>query len=137
MSDQPHFARRQPPHRPKVAQARTLRRQQNEAETFAWSLLRRRQVLGLKFRHQAIVEGFIADFYCPALALIIELDGNVHDSPSAQAADADRTRCLEQAGYRVVRLRNDEVSMERLVAVASPPLRLSAAPPLSPGCGEG
>jgi len=38
-------------------------------------LLRNRGVLGLKFRRQHVVHGFIVDFYCAAERLVLELDG--------------------------------------------------------------
>jgi very-short-patch-repair endonuclease len=39
-------------------------------------------LLGLKFRRQQVLHGFIVDFYCPALKLIIELEGSPHEAPT-------------------------------------------------------
>ena len=47
----------------KFALARHLRRTTPPAERYAWSLLRNRGVLGLKFRRQHVLHGFIVDFY--------------------------------------------------------------------------
>jgi len=61
-----------------IARARQFRGEQTAAEEAAWELLRNRRCLGLKFRRQWPLSGFIADFYCPQLKLVIELDGAVH-----------------------------------------------------------
>ena len=112
--------------------ARYLRRTATPAERRAWSLLRHRGVHGLKFRRQHPLEGFIADFYCPARRLIVELDGCPHDSPVQLGYDRTRTEWLRTLGYSVVRLRNVEVTAERLEEV----LRPFARPP-SPVRGRG
>ena len=74
------------------------------AEAVLWSMLRNRQLDGLKFRRQAPVAGAIADFSCHEIKLIIELDGGVHDLHEAR--DAIRDERLRVAGYRVLRFRN-------------------------------
>ena len=84
--------------------ARELRRRETPGERVAWRLLRNRGVLGLKFRRQHLVAGYIADFYCAELRLVLELDGGYHNTPEQQARDAKRTTVLENQGLRVVRL---------------------------------
>src|SRR5207247_11169661 len=64
--------RRVPPGR-KFTQARELRRAATSTERYAWSLLRNRGVLGLKFRRQHVLHGFIVDFYCAAELLVVVL----------------------------------------------------------------
>lgn len=112
-------------HKPSLPIARKLRRDATEAEQRLWRCLRGRQMLGLKFRRQSPVAGFIADFLCEELRIIVELDGGQHADSSA---DADRTARLETAGYQVIRYWNNDVmrNMEgvledlrgRLIAVA-------------------
>ncbi|RIK27962.1 MAG: hypothetical protein DCC54_01500 [Anaerolineae bacterium] len=34
---------------------------------------------GVRFRRQQVIQGFIVDFYCHKSALVIEVDGDVHD----------------------------------------------------------
>lgn len=58
--------------------ARQLRKEQTKAETRAWWLLRNRTLAGFKFRRQHPVGPFFADFCCPELRLIVELEGSVH-----------------------------------------------------------
>ena len=62
----------------KVALAKANRHQPTPAEAAAWALLRNRRCLGLKFRRQHVIRGFIVDFYCPELRLAVEVDGTVH-----------------------------------------------------------
>ncbi len=88
---------------------RELRREQTEAETILWSLLRSRQLEGAKFRRQHSFGRFIIDFYCPASRLVIELDGAVHDTPEAQLADNERGHVLSELGLYIIRFPNDEV----------------------------
>ena len=104
----------------KLAIARDLRQRPTPTERFAWSLLRRRGVLGLKFRRQHIVCGFIVDLYCPTLRLVLELDGNQHLHQSQLGYDTARTAVLESRGYSVIRMNNNDVSRKRLVEVLLP-----------------
>ncbi len=97
-----------------------MRREPTSSERFAWSLLRRRGILGLKFRRQHVLHGFIVDFYCPQLRLALELDGTPHDDTARPGYDAARTAFLVGIGYRVLRLHNRELSRERLEQLLRP-----------------
>src|SRR5881396_122770 len=92
-----------PPQR--FALARALRHRPTPAERYAWTLLRNRGVLGLKFRRQHVLHGFIVDFYCPSEGIVIELEGDVHDVATPQTNDRARAEVLAAAGYRIVRVR--------------------------------
>ncbi len=61
----------------------------------------------LKFRRQLPLGPFIADFYCAARCLVVEIDGDIHDLQPER--DAARTEQFEQHGYRVIRFRNEQV----------------------------
>jgi very-short-patch-repair endonuclease len=63
----------------KLEQAKALRRRMTSAEHRLWQALRGSQLGGLHFRRQQVVDGLIADFYCNATGLIIEVDGSVHE----------------------------------------------------------
>jgi len=80
-------------------------------------LLRNRGILGLKFRRQHVLHGFIVDFYCASERIVIELEGDVHDTQAQRDYDQARTGFLQAAGYRVIRVRNRAVSREHLEAV--------------------
>lgn len=95
---------------PEIQQAaRKLRRQLTPAEHQLWEAIRKRQVAGLRFRCQHPVGLFILDFYCPALKLVVEVDGGIHDTEEQALRDEARTAHLEGYGYHVLRFRNEEV----------------------------
>ena len=52
---------------------------------------------------------FIADFVCLPIKLIVELDGRYHSLPEQQISDEERTRWLQQYGFRVIRFTNEQV----------------------------
>jgi very-short-patch-repair endonuclease len=85
------------------------------AERTAWELLRNRRCLGLKFRRQHVISGFIVDFYCAELRLAVEVDGLIHEDQRQRWRDEARTAALNGVGVRVVRICNDELSSARLV----------------------
>ena len=101
----------------KRALAAKLRRSATPMERHAWSLLRDRGILGFKFRRQHVLRGFIVDFYCAAQRLVLELEGDAHDGPDQRAYDAARAEVLEAAHFRVVRMRNGDITRAGLEAV--------------------
>jgi len=90
--------------------ARVLRRNMTPPERILWSRVRRRQLLGRKFRSQHVVAGFIADFACLSPKLVIELDGEIHDG--RWDLDAERAKLLRGLGFRILRIRNEEVLVD-------------------------
>ena len=104
MADKPH---RIPTHLQHFA--RKLRLEMTWPEVRLWQELKSRQMAQFKFRKQAIVGGFIVDFYCPSAKLVIEVDGETHDDPES---DVDRDKALAKFGLQVVRYTNDEVVHE-------------------------
>ena len=93
----------------KLQRAKQLRREMTSAEAVLWRELRVHQ-LGVHFRRQQIIAGFIVDFYCHAASLVIELDGGVHKSREQAQADARRDAVLRQLGLRVVRIKNERAT---------------------------
>jgi len=88
--------------------ARRSRREPTMAEAAMWKLLRDRRLSDLKFRRQMPIGPYIADFCCPALKLIIELDGGVHVLRAE--SDAKRDGWLTaKAGFTVLRFGNEAV----------------------------
>ena len=88
-------------------QARELRKEMTNVEKTLWARLRGHQLGGFKFRRQAPMGHFIADFYCAKCKLIVEIDGDIHDLQAEQ--DKVRTEEMESFGYRVIRFRNEQV----------------------------
>ena len=92
-----------------LQRCRDLRRNQTSAEGLLWSLLRDRQLNGLKFRRQHPLGGYILDFYCHEERLAVELDGSGHLEAGQARHDEQRTKDLEALGVRVIRMWNHEV----------------------------
>jgi len=78
-----------------------------DAEWRIWYLVRRRGLLGHKFKRQVPIGPYIADFVCLEEKLIIEADGHQHTSQ--QSYDEIRDAYLRKRGYRVLRFWNNEV----------------------------
>jgi adenine-specific DNA-methyltransferase len=71
----------------------------------------------------------VVDFYCSAAKLIVELDGGQHADLQRKLYDQNRTRWLEQRGYRVLRFWNiDVVSDSEAGAVLLQALHASGVP---------
>ena len=84
-------------------QARSLRTNPTDAELHLGYRLRRKQILGVQFYRQKPIGNYIADFYAPAVKLLVELDGAQHLELGQAKYDAHRTRDLEQQGLKVLR----------------------------------
>lgn len=147
-----------PPHRPygpllpngekirervlKTELARKLRREQTDVERRLWSRLRNRQLDGFKFKRQVPKGPYVVDFCCAEARLIVELDGDQHAFDENQKHDAERTRYLNESGYRVLRFWNidvreniDGVIESISIALKEPPLPEASV--LSPQGGGG
>jgi very-short-patch-repair endonuclease len=71
-----------------------------------WQELRDRK-LGVHFRRQQVIAGYIVDFYCHARALVVEVDGAIHDRQ--KEADAKREVALAGLGLRILRFTNRQI----------------------------
>lgn len=91
----------------KVQRAKELRQNMTEAEKTLWQAVRANRLNGWHFRRQQISGGFIADFYCHAAALVVELDGEIHKSQ--QQYDQERAELIRDYGIEVIRFKNEEV----------------------------
>lgn len=94
-----------------------MRQNPTKAEKVFWSKVRRNSIDGLRIRRQHVIEYsdnfghksyFIVDFCCLPKKLIIEIDGKIHELQKEQ--DLQRTKILEQIGFRVIRFTNEQVS---------------------------
>ncbi len=86
--------------------AKSLWKQPTRAEYILWQQLKARK-LDYKFRRQHALHGYIADFYCYELMLVIEVDGGVHEKRKEH--DQNRDRILKNNGYKVMRFTNAQV----------------------------
>jgi very-short-patch-repair endonuclease len=94
----------------KLQLAKEFRREMTPEEKILWQHLRANRLNGLHFRRQQIIDGFIADLYCHAAALIIEVDGKVHEQQVEY--DVERDKVLKARELRLLRIKNEEVRQE-------------------------
>lgn len=87
-----------------------LRRKMTPEETALWEMLRNRKCGGLKFRRQVNIGPFIADFLCKEYKAIIELDGKIHAKEEQKEKDINRDEYLEDRGYKILRITNEELN---------------------------
>lgn len=89
--------------------ANEMRNNPTDAEMQLWNQIRTFRSQGFVFRRQHPIGIFIADFYCHKLKLVIEVDGEIHNSEEAREHDDGRTGDLERSGIRVLRFTNKQV----------------------------
>ena len=124
-----------------------------DAEQRLWRQLRARQIAGARFRRQAPIGPYIADFACLDARLVIEVDGGQHADGASR--DLHRDAWLSRQGFRVLRFWNNDVLQNidgvlqrvdeavRLTRAVSPPAQPSpvegegASPPPQPSPVEG
>ena len=96
--------------------ARWLRQEATPAEQIMWEVLRNRRLGGWKFLRQhplvhTVILGrqyqFIADFYCAAAKLVIEIDGGIHREQTVE--DDVRDEMITEQGVATMRILNEEV----------------------------
>lgn len=89
--------------------ARRMRRALTEPELKFWNAVRAHRLMGLSFRRQMPIGGYIADFACAEHRLIIEIDGATHSLDKQIKRDDQRDAALNALGWRVIRFTNDEI----------------------------
>ena len=112
-----------------LEKAKKMRENPTEAERLLWEKLQSKQ-LGYKFRQQHLIDDFIVDFVCLSKKIVVEVDGEIHNSQ--QEKDLDRTSILCGKGFKVLRFTNDEVIQEidRVLADLRRELDKATVPPL-------
>lgn len=91
------------------SRAKTMRRVMTDAELKLWNELRAHRLMGLGFRRQVPIAGYIVDFACSSKKLIVELDGSQHADAEHSVADEARTARLGQDGWTTLRFWNGDV----------------------------
>ena len=91
--------------------ARYLRRNSTPGEIRLWIHLKAK-TLGYQFYRQRIIDNYIVDFYCPAFKLVVEIDGNYHDSMEQSIADDLRQKMLEERELNFLRFMELEATKE-------------------------
>ena len=108
--------------------ARTLRRQPSSAERALWKMLRDRRFAAAKFRRQHPIGPYIADFACVARTLVVEVDGPSHSIDAQIAHDEKRSAFLNAEAWRVLRLRDVDLSADPTGAAVAIVDALAQAP---------
>ena len=89
------------PYNPKLKErAKKLRKSGNLSEVLFWNQVKRKKFLTLDFHRQKIIGNYIVDFYCPALDLVVEIDGNSHDFKVEY--DKIREKYLKSLGLNII-----------------------------------
>ena len=91
--------------------AKRQRRNMSPPEVRLWALLRRSPG-GVSFRRQHAIGPYVADFYCAAAKLVIEIDGQIHDFTVER--DATREGYIRSLGLSIIRIPASEVMADAL-----------------------
>jgi len=92
--------------------ARRLRKRTTDSEKRLWEKLRRKRIGGVKFRRQHPIGYYIADFYCHEVRLVVEIDGEIHNSLKQKLHDENRDAEMDHLGIFVMRFRNDQIAKD-------------------------
>jgi len=99
-----------PTHKEMLSRARSLRREMTPQERKLWYRFLR--TYPQKFYRQRILGGYIADFYCAAAKLVVELDGSQHYLEAGNDYDRRRDAFLAAKGLQILRFSNREMDRE-------------------------
>ncbi|RTZ10207.1 leucine--tRNA ligase [Flavobacterium sp. GSP27] len=95
-----------------LVNAKEMRKEPTFAEALLWDAVRNKK-LDSKFRRQHLIGNYIADFVCLESRLVVEVDGEYHNTPEQIELDEERTFELEQKHrFKVIRFSNDEVKKD-------------------------
>ncbi|MGD1961088.1 MAG: endonuclease domain-containing protein [Fulvivirga sp.] len=89
--------------------AKMLRLSMTQHEKKVWQELKSNKISGLRFKAQHPINTFIADFYCHKIKLVVEIDGDTHNSTHQTEYDQNRTSIMQNLGITVLRFTNGEV----------------------------
>ena len=119
--------------RKSMSSAKRQRRNMSPPEVKLWELLRRSPG-GIGFRRQHPIGPYVADFYCPAAKLVIEIDGLVHDFTVER--DHARDAYMRRLGLKIIRIAATEVMADAL-SIADGLIQLCGPSTTHPGSGPG
>ena len=92
--------------------SRRLRNNSTLSEVLLWKHLSGKKMNGYLFNRQKPLLNYIVDFYCKALDLVIEIDGDSHNNK--YYADKIRQKELENCGLHFLRFEDREVKNDML-----------------------
>jgi very-short-patch-repair endonuclease len=89
--------------------ARSLRLHATKGESLLWYELRVFRSQGVKFRRQQPIGPYVVDFFGPSARLVVEFDGDRHETELGKRHDAHRDAYLRSLGYEVLRIDEPDV----------------------------
>ena len=90
-----------------IKNAQNLRKRMTDEERKLWYCFLRNYPV--RFFRQKVLYKYIAAFYCPAVNLVIELDGSQHYEDKGLAYDEERNKFLEEHAVRVIHIANKQI----------------------------
>lgn len=94
--------------------SRDLRNNSTLGEVILWKELRAGSIKGYKFNRQKPLDGYIVDFYCKKLNMVIEVDGSSHYHEESRLQDEARQEVLEAMGLTFLRF--DDLDVKKNMA---------------------
>jgi very-short-patch-repair endonuclease len=104
----------------------------SQPERRLWYRLRAKRLYGIKFKRQVPIGPYVVDFCAKRHRFIVEVDGRSHAGQVQY--DQRRQRTLENCGYTVLRVSNDDVidNIEGVLAYIASQVQGRAAPSPEP-----
>jgi very-short-patch-repair endonuclease len=110
-------------------------------EKAMWKYLQSFRAQGARFRRQAAIGPYIADFAWLSARIVIEVDGATHEQPETIERDRRKEAFLRRQGFQVFRVDDNEVIANSMQAFADIEAAVrgsfSTPPPTPPHKGEG
>src|SRR6266496_3811462 len=114
--------------------AEELRNKMTSAEEILWRHIHINQ-WHLKFRRQHPIANYVADFYCHAIKLVIEIDGGIHEVEEVKIYDELREKNMKALGLTVLRFKNEEIfnNIKTVLSKISDTIGIFQSTPLGDG----
>ena len=88
---------------------RILRNNMTRPELLLWTKLKNKQMDGYRLRRQFSIGRYVADFYCPELKLVIEIDGPNHNTKENIEYDRERDLFMHSLDINIIRISNSQI----------------------------
>jgi very-short-patch-repair endonuclease len=89
--------------------AKKLRTELTKAEARMWNMLRDFRERGARFRRETPIGPYIADFAWLSARIVIEVDGDNHETSDGRKHDSQRDWFLQTQGFTILRFDNAQV----------------------------
>src|SRR5262245_2248109 len=83
--------------------SRAFRHLMTKAENLLWYELRDLKSTGMKFRRQSPIGPYVVDFVCLSARIVVEVDGDSHETDAGKRHAANRDFYLRSLGYKILR----------------------------------